>query len=67
MWTPTIGENAGKIWQVLSTKGQTNLSELKKQTGLNDQNLYLALGWLSREYKVTFKQSKMSVLVNLKG
>ena len=66
MWSPIIGENAGKVWQVLNTKGQTDVYTLKKTAGLNDKNLYLALGWLSREEKVAFNQNQKQVLVSLK-
>ena len=65
MWTPVIGENAGKIWQVLHKKSQSNLSELKKDTGLSDQNLYLALGWLAREGKVKFEQKQKQIVISL--
>ncbi|MEW6042589.1 MAG: winged helix-turn-helix domain-containing protein [Elusimicrobiota bacterium] len=65
MWTPLIGENAGKIWQALNTKGQSNLTGIKKATRLNDQNLYLALGWLAREGKIKFEQKQKNILVSL--
>jgi hypothetical protein len=49
-----IGENAGKIWTVLNDNREMNLKELKKATSLNEKDLHLALGWLSKEYKVAF-------------
>ena len=58
MWNPTIGENAGKVWQTLKTKGQTDFNVLKKTTGLYGINLFLALGWLAREGKVKFEQKQ---------
>jgi|WetSurMetagenome_2_1015567.scaffolds.fasta_scaffold96496_3 hypothetical protein len=50
----TIGENAGKIWTVLNDNREMNLKELKKATLLNEKDLHLALGWLSKENKVFF-------------
>ena len=37
MWTPVIGENAGKVWQILRGKGKMNISAIKKATGLDDR------------------------------
>lgn len=47
-----IGENAGTIWQLLDKNGQMSYLELKKQTGLSEQELLFAIGWLSREDKI---------------
>jgi len=49
-----IGENAGKIWNILNKNIEMNIKELKKVTNLYDKDLLLALGWLSRENKVFF-------------
>jgi hypothetical protein len=65
MWTSAIGINAGKLWSILNTSGESNLSGLKKKTKLDDRQLYLALGWLSREGKIKFTQAKTSVVVSL--
>lgn len=48
-----IGENAGKVWRTLNGKHLT-WNELAHETGLNDVDLALALGWLAREDKVSF-------------
>lgn len=66
MWMPKIGENAGKVWKVLNEKGPLNLSALKKAVKLDDRDLYLALGWLAREDKVTLEKSKNAVSIRLK-
>jgi hypothetical protein len=63
MWNPTIGENAGKLWQVLHEKGEASISALKKETKLEDHWLYLGLGWLAREGKITFTLVKNKVVV----
>ena len=66
MWNGTIGESAGKVWQALCDKGERTLTQLKKDTGLEDKDLYLALGWLSREGKLGFAQKgKTGVSVRL--
>ena len=51
-----IGENAGLIWGALQN-GAQGLKALKKATKLKNEELYLALGWLAREGKITFAVS----------
>jgi hypothetical protein len=65
MWTPVIGENAGKIWKTLSSKGPMNISQLKKITKFDDKHLYFALGWLARESKIQFTTDKRQIIVSL--
>jgi hypothetical protein len=60
-----IGQNAGKVWQSLHENGAMNVSALGKSTGLDDKNLYLALGWLAREGNVTFAQVLRQIIVSL--
>jgi hypothetical protein len=66
MWTPKIGDSAGRVWRVLSDKGPSNISALKKATKFDDRTLYLGLGWLAREDKIAFKQDKNQILVSLR-
>lgn len=47
-----IGTAAGKVWEVLS-KGAKTQKQLKTATKLNDASIYAAIGWLSREGKLT--------------
>jgi hypothetical protein len=65
MWTSEIGMHAGKLWSILNTGGESSLAALKKQSKLNDRQLYLALGWLTREGKVKYAQAKSTVMVSL--
>lgn len=66
MLTPIIGQNAGAVWKVLNTKGEQNFSALKKLVKLDDKQLYLALGWLTREEKIKFTQNKQQTIISLK-
>ena len=54
MITSKIGENAGLIWNALQG-GALTTKALKKATKLKEADLNMALGWLAREGKVTFK------------
>ena len=57
MITTKIGENAGLIWNALPG-GALTLKALKKATKLKNDELYLALGWLAREGKVSFTEGE---------
>ncbi|MBQ5388193.1 MAG: winged helix-turn-helix domain-containing protein [Paludibacteraceae bacterium] len=57
MITTKIGENAGLIWNALQG-GALTLKALKKATKLKNDELYLALGWLAREDKVSFTEGE---------
>jgi len=59
-----IGENAGAIWGALQN-GALGLKALKKATKLKNEELYMALGWLAREGKVTFEEAEADVIVAL--
>jgi len=59
-----IGENAGLIWAALEN-GALALKALKKATKLKNEDLYLALGWLAREGKVSFAEGEADVTVAL--
>ena len=57
MITTKIGENAGLIWNALQG-GALTLKALKKATKMKNDELYLALGWLAREGKVSFTEGE---------
>lgn len=60
-----IGLNAGLVWNALNESEGLTLKGLKKVTKLKDKQLYAALGWLSREDKVTIEEVDGDYLVNL--
>ncbi len=59
-----IGENAGLVWGAL-LNGAQGLKALKKATKLKNEELYLALGWLAREGKLTFKETEADLIIAL--
>ena len=67
MWEINIGENAGAIWRELNSRGELNISALKRSTRLDDKNLYLALGWLAKENKIKFAQKQRQIMIGLTG
>ena len=50
------GRNAGKIWEALDTHGPLTQTKLMKTTGLNEEEFYVAIGWLAKEGKITAKK-----------
>ena len=47
------GENAGKIWSVLSERGCLKKENILEHTSLIDIDFYKGIGWLARENKVS--------------
>lgn len=65
----TIGKAAGIIWQHLSERGETvvTLGSLKKIPGVRADEAMAAVGWLAREGKLDFDDSKRNCTVALSG
>ena len=61
----TIGENAGKVWKALE-KGDSTPAKLKKAVKLEENTLWIAIGWLAREDKVELIKSGNSFKIGLK-
>ena len=59
-----IGENAGLVWGALQN-GAQGIKAIKKATKLKNEELYLALGWLAREGKLTFNETEAATIVAL--
>jgi len=64
MFTEKIGTNAGLIWAALEN-GELNVKAVKKTTKLAEKELNLALGWLAREGKVTFREVEGELFIAL--
>ena len=64
MFTERIGSNAGLIWAALEN-GEMEVKSLKKATKLTEKDLNLALGWLAREGKVSFREVEKELYVAL--
>lgn len=62
-----IGENAGRIWQILNEKGELSLKQIKKDLKIKKgDDLFLALGWLFREDKLIMREDGADSFVSLK-
>jgi len=61
--TNTIGENAGKVWRLLNSQGEVNVSSIAKTQQIKIQDAYSALGWLACEDKIIGKKLKTNALL----
>lgn len=62
MLNKDIGINADTIWNLLSQKGCMTIREIGELTHFKDILIILALGWLSKENKITFSTTTDGVL-----
>ena len=53
--TEHIGNNAGKIWEVLGRNCEIDVNAISRMTKIDKLDCYSALGWLAREGKITAK------------
>ncbi|WP_071146882.1 winged helix-turn-helix domain-containing protein [Bacteroides ihuae] len=59
------GVIAGKIWNALNENEGLTAKELKKATKLVDKDLFLGLGWLLREDKISTTEIEGELFVKL--
>lgn len=52
MFESTIGETAGKIWNLLHERGAHSPTAIGKTLGIKAAEVERALGWLAREDKL---------------
>ena len=58
---------AGAVWTALNENGKMDSKDLKKLAKIKtDRDLYLALGWLLREDKITVAEDKKVMTIALK-
>lgn len=61
-----VGTIAGQIWNALNENGALNTKDLKKAAKVkNEKELFLGLGWLLREDKVTVTEAEKDFVVAL--
>lgn len=59
------GVIAGTIWNALNETGGMTAKQLKKATKLVDKDLFLGLGWLLREDKVSVEEVEGELFIKL--
>jgi len=65
--TDSIGSAAGVIWQYLAENGAASIAKIGKETSLDSKLVQRAIGWLSKEDKLSFEMKGRTETVALKG
>ena len=61
-----IGYNAGIVWNALNdSEEKLTLKGLKRAARLKDKELYAAMGWLSREDKISIEEIDGELMIVL--
>ena len=63
----SIGENAGKVWRLLNSAGQVDISSIADIANISINDAYSALGWLAREDKIKTIGSSKELKFKLKN
>jgi hypothetical protein len=58
--TSKIGVDAGKVWRVLDTWGEVDVSSIVRLARLDEKDVFSAIGWLAREGKIQGKAIDMN-------
>jgi len=62
----TIGEAAGEIWEILKDEGNLSASAIARRAKRPQAIAYMGIGWLAREDKLVFTQTKAGLSISLK-
>jgi len=62
----TIGEAAGEIWEILKDEKSLSVSAILRRVKQPRSVAYMGIGWLAREDKLAFIQTKGGWLISLK-
>ena len=62
----TIGETAGEIWRLLSNEGPLSISAVAGRMKQSPTAVYMGIGWLAREDKLTFTETKRGMHLSAK-
>ena len=60
-----IGLNAGKVWRILNEKRELSMFELCRELGLTFEEVAVAIGWLARENKISFREKDNMLFVKI--
>ena len=62
----TIGESAGEIWRILKDEESLSISAVARRVKQPQSVAYMGIGWLAREDKLTFTETKQGISISLK-
>ena len=62
----TIGETAGEIWKLLDREGPLSPLAITKRLQESNRTVYMGIGWLAREDKLVFSETKGGMNIDVK-
>jgi len=62
----TIGDAAGIIWNYLDINGPSSVNKVTIETGINKNDVQRAIGWLSKEDKLSIEMVGRAETLSLK-
>lgn len=62
----TIGDAAGEVWQLLKQEGPMSMNAIAGKIKRPQAAVYMGIGWLAREDKLTYTQTKRGMLLSIK-
>ncbi|MGZ8157670.1 MAG: winged helix-turn-helix domain-containing protein [Methylobacter sp.] len=62
----TIGDAAGIIWNYLDKNGPSSVNKVTTETGINKNDVQRAIGWLSKEDKLSIEMVGRAETLSLK-
>ena len=62
----TIGETAGEIWRLLESEGPLSVSALANKIKRPQTSVYMGIGWLAREGRLGFTETKRGTSISIK-
>ncbi|WP_340122432.1 winged helix-turn-helix domain-containing protein [Methylobacter svalbardensis] len=61
-----IGDAAGAIWNYLEKNGPSSVNKVTTETGINRNDVQRAIGWLSKEGKLSIEMIGRAETLSLK-
>ena len=62
----TIGETAGELWKILNDEKSLSVSALVNRVHQPKSIAYMGIGWLAREDKLAFTETKQGISISIK-
>jgi hypothetical protein len=62
----TIGDAAGIVWNYLDQNGPSSVNKVTTETGINKNDVQRAIGWLSKEDKLSIEMVGRAETLSLK-
>jgi hypothetical protein len=62
----TIGEAAGEVWRILQDEEKLSVSAVVGRVKQPQSVVHMGIGWLAREDKLVFTETKQGMFISVK-